>query len=209
MEKYDVKKAYKDLYSPGRRDFALVTVPRFGYFAVDGHGDPNTATEYSEALEALYSVSYATKFASKKELDRDFVVGPLEGLWRADDPEVFVTRDKSSWDWTMMISQPEWITETELSESIDAVRAKAVRAKKEIAALDKVRFLELEEGLSVQILHVGSYDDEAPTLDRLHNTFIPSNGLSFNGDHHEIYLSDARRTPPEKLKTVLRQPVSR
>ena len=109
----------------------------------------------------------------------------------------------------MMISQPEWITETELSASIDAVRAKAVRAKKEIAALDKVRFLELEEGLSVQILHVGSYDDEAPTLDRLHNTFIPSNGLSFNGDHHEIYLSDARRTPPEKLKTVLRQPVSR
>ena len=173
MEKYDVKKAYKDLYSPGRRDFALVTVPRFGYFAVDGHGDPNTATEYSEALEALYSVSYPTKFASKKELDRDFVVGPLEGLWRADDPEVFVTRDKSSWDWTMMISQPEWITETELSASIDAVRAKVVRAKKEIAALDKVRFLELEEGLSVQILHVGSYDDEAPTLDRLHNTFIP------------------------------------
>jgi len=110
MEKYDVKKVYKELYSPGRRDFALVTVPRFGYFAVDGHGDPNTATEYADALEALYSVSYSTKFASKKELDRDFVVGPLEGLWRADDPEVFVTRDKASWDWTMMISQPEWIT---------------------------------------------------------------------------------------------------
>ena len=209
MEKYDVKKVYKELYSPGRRDFALVTVPRFGYFAVDGHGDPNTATEYADALEALYSVSYSTKFASKKELDRDFVVGPLEGLWRADDPEVFVTRDKASWDWTMMISQPEWITQAELSAAIASVRAKAVRAKKNVAALDKVRFLELEEGLSVQILHVGSYDDEAPTLDRLHNTFIPSNGLSFNGDHHEIYLSDARRTSPEKLKTVLRQPVSR
>lgn len=204
MEKFDVKKAYKELYAPSRRDFSLVTVPRFSYFAVDGHGDPNTATEYSEALEALYAGSYATKFASKKELDRDYVVGPLEGLWRADDPEVFVTRDKASWDWTMMISQPEWITSAELTASIAAVGA-----KKNLAALDKVRFLELEEGLSVQILHIGSYDDEAPTLDRLHNTFIPANNLSFNGDHHEIYLSDARRTQPEKLKTVLRQPVSR
>ena len=204
MEKFDVKKAYKELYAPSRRDFSLVTVPCFGYFAVDGHGNPNTATEYSEALEALYALSYATKFASKKEMDRDFVVGPLEGLWRADDPEVFVTRDKASWDWTMMITQPEWITSAELSASIASVGA-----KKNLAALDKVRFLELEEGLSVQILHIGSYDDEAPTLDRLHNTFIPANGLSFNGDHHEIYLSDARRTQPEKLKTVLRQPVSR
>lgn len=204
MEKFDIKKAYKELYAPSRRDFSLVTVPRFSYFAVDGHGDPNIATEYSEALEALYAVSYAAKFASKKELDRDYVVGPLEGLWRADDPEVFVTRDKGSWDWTMMISQPKWITSTELTASIAAVGA-----KKNLAALDKVRFLELEEGLSVQILHIGSYDDEAPTLDRLHNTFIPANNLSFNGDHHEIYLSDARRTQPEKLKTVLRQPVSR
>ncbi|MGG7101960.1 GyrI-like domain-containing protein [Rhodococcus sp. 24CO] len=204
MEKFDVKKAYKELYAPSRRDFSLVTVPCFSYFAVDGHGDPNTATEYSEALEALYAVSYATKFASKKELGRDYVVGPLEGLWRADDLEVFVTRDKASWDWTMMISQPEWITSAELTASIAAVGA-----KKSLAALDKVRFLELEEGLSVQILHIGSYDDEAPTLERLHNTFIPANNLRFNGDHHEIYLSDARRTQPEKLKTVLRQPVSR
>ncbi|MFD0591772.1 GyrI-like domain-containing protein [Catellatospora coxensis] len=180
----------------------MVDVPELRYIAVDGHGDPNTATAYPEAVEALFTTAYTLKFASKKGLGRDFVVGPLEGLWRADDPQAFVTRDKQAWSWTMMISQPDWITE-------DMVRAAVAEAakKKDNPALAGVRLISLTEGRSVQILHVGSYDDEAPTLDRLHHRYLPDNGLTFNGDHHEIYLSDARRTEPAKLKTILRQPV--
>ncbi|PWC06074.1 GyrI-like domain-containing protein [Mycetocola zhujimingii] len=202
MDKYDVKVALKELYSPSSKDFSLVDVPQMHYLAIDGHGDPNTSPEYAAAIEALYPVAYALKFGSKKELGRDFVVAPLEGLWRADDPAVFTQRQKDAWDWTMMISLPDWIT----AEMTDAAIT-AMKTKKGIPAVDQLRLLELAEGTSVQILHIGSYDDEAPTLAKLHDEFMPTNGLTFNGDHHEIYLSDPRRTAPEKLKTILRQPV--
>lgn len=202
MEKYDVKAARKELFSPPSKNFTIVEVPRTQYLAIDGHGDPNTAPAYAAALEALYGTAYTLKFESKKSLSRDFVVAPLEGLWRAGDMEVFVTRDKSSWDWTMMISQPDWITEEMVAAAITALSA-----KKNLPALDLLSLITLDEGMSVQILHIGPYDDEAPTLDRLHHEYIPENGLTFNGDHHEIYLSDARRTDPAKLKTILRQPV--
>lgn len=149
-----------------------------------------------------YGVAYSLKFASKNTLGRDFVVGPLEGLWRADDPAAFLTRRKDSWEWTMMISQPDWITEALVRAAVDTVAK-----KKQNDALRELRLLTLTEGTCVQILHIGSYDDEAPTLDRLHNGYLPDNGLTFNGDHHEIYLSDARRTAPAKLRTILRQPV--
>lgn len=201
-EKYDVKRAYRELYAPSAREFTLVDVPPMRYLAVDGHGDPNTAAEYADAVEALFSVAYAVKFRSRKELGRDFVVAPLEGLWRADDPAAFVARDKGSWDWTMLIAQPDWIDEALVAEAIAAARAKGDRP-----ALGLVRFRELHEGPSAQILHVGSYDAEAPTLAHLHDEWMPQHGLTFAGDHHEIYLSDARRTAPEKLRTVLRQPV--
>ncbi|MEV4414113.1 GyrI-like domain-containing protein [Catellatospora sp. NPDC049609] len=202
VDKYDIKKAHRELYAPSAKDFAIVDVPELRYLAVDGHGDPNTTAAYTDAVEALFTVAYTLKFASKKTLGRDFVVGPLEGLWRADDPSAFVRRDKDAWSWTMLISQPDWITE-------DMVRAAVAGAagKKDNPALARVRVLSLVEGRSVQILHLGSYDDEAPTLDRLHRQYLPDNGLTFNGDHHEIYLSDPRRTEPHKLKTVLRQPV--
>ncbi|GHJ42918.1 hypothetical protein Cs7R123_02600 [Catellatospora sp. TT07R-123] len=202
MDKYDIKRARRELYAPPAKDFVLVDVPELRYLAVDGHGDPNTSTAYAEAVEALFTVAYTLKFTSKKTLDRDFVVGPLEGLWRADDPAVFVTRDKAAWSWTMLISQPDWITE-------DLVRTAVADAagKKDNPALGGVRLLSLTEGTCVQILHVGSYDDEAPTLDRLHRSYLPAHGLTFNGDHHEIYLSDPRRTEPAKCKTILRQPV--
>ncbi|MFD9965293.1 GyrI-like domain-containing protein [Amycolatopsis sp. NPDC058986] len=202
VDKYDIKKAHRALYSPSSKEFTVVEVPEFRYIAVDGRGDPNTATAYANAVEALYGVAYALKFASKKTLGRDFVVGPLEGLWRADDPSVFLTRRKEAWEWTMMISQPDWITEDMVEAAIDTVAR-----KKENAALGDVRPRTLAEGTCVQILHIGSYDDETPTLDRLHHHYLPGNGLTFNGDHHEIYLSDARRTAPARLKTVLRQPV--
>lgn len=201
-EKYDVKRAYRELYAPSARGFTLVDVPPMRYLAVDGHGDPNTAAEYAEAVEALFSVAYAVKFRSRKELGRDFVVAPLEGLWRADDPAAFVARDKSAWDWTLLIAQPDWIDEALVAEAVAAARAKGDRP-----ALALVRLRELHEGPSAQILHIGSYDDETPTLARLHDEWMPQHGLTFAGDHHEIYLSDARRTAPEKLRTILRQPV--
>lgn len=201
-DKYEVKKVHKNLYAPPKTDFVLVTVPPLTYLAVDGHGDPNTSTAYKEALEALYGLSFTTKFASKKQLNRDYAVGPLEGLWRAGDLCAFTDGDKAAWDWTMLIWLPEWIDEAFLEES----RA-VLAAKKNPVALPLVHRLALDEGLSAQILHIGSYDDEAPTLARLHNEYMPAHGLTFNGDHHEIYLGDPRRTAPEKLKTVLRQPV--
>ena len=201
-DKYDLKRAHRELYAPSAKDFVVVDVPPMTYLAVDGSGDPNTSPEYAEAVEALFSVGYAVKFRSKKALGRDFVVGPLEGLWRAEDPAAFVTRDKASWSWTMLIAQPEWIDEALVTEAVATVRAKG-----EKAALDRLRVDRLHEGRSVQILHVGSYDDEAPTLARLHDEWMPQHGLTFNGDHHEIYLSDARRTAPAKLRTILRQPV--
>jgi hypothetical protein len=202
VEKYDVKRAHKALYAPSATEFDLVEVPSMTYLAVDGHGDPNLSHDYADAIEALYGVSYALKFDSKNALGRDFVVAPLEGLWRADDPSVFAARDKASWDWTMLISQPDWITEAQVESAIDKARA-----KKPNPALERLRMLPLAEGASVQILHIGPYDEEAPTLHRLHHEYFPAHGLTFNGDHHEIYLSDARRTAPAKLRTILRQPV--
>ena len=200
MDKYDVRKQFKELYAPRARDFEVVTVPPLKYLMLDGQGNPGTAPAYAAALEALYSVSYAVKFASK-HAGRDYVVGPLEGLWTADDPGAFTRGDKDSWKWTMMIPQPDWITAADVRDGI----AKA--AAKKVSGLDKLRLETLDEGLSVQILHIGSYDDEAPTLHRLHTGFMPANGFGFAGPHHEIYLSDARRVAPEKLKTILRQPV--
>ncbi|MBT2499202.1 GyrI-like domain-containing protein [Agromyces sp. ISL-38] len=200
-EKYDVKRAHRELYSPSAREFAMVDVPPMRYLAIDGHGDPNSAQDYADAVVALYSVAYAVKFRSKREFGRDFVVAPLEGLWRADDPDVFITRDKSAWSWTMLISQPDWISEEHVGEAI-AANAKAPRP-----ALDRLRLERIHEGTAVQILHLGSYDDETATLERLHDEWMPAHGLTFNGDHHEIYLSDPRRTSPEKLRTILRQPV--
>ncbi|MEU6642720.1 GyrI-like domain-containing protein [Saccharomonospora sp. NPDC046836] len=203
MDKYDIKKTHRELYSPPSKEFTVVDVPAFRYVVVDGRGDPNTSSAYAQAVEALYGVAYALKFASKRTLGRDFVVAPLEGLWRADDPTVFVKRRKEDWAWTMMISQPDWITDDLVHAAVDNVAK-----KKENPALAAVRLCTLVEGTCVQILHIGSYDDETPTLDRLHNHYLPANGLTFNGDHHEIYLSDARRTAPAKLRTILRQPVT-
>lgn len=202
MDKYDVKKAHKTLYSSPSKDFTVVDVPDLQYIAVDGRGDPNTSSAYADAIEALYGIAYTLKFASKKTLGKDFVVGPLEGLWRADDPEAFVARRKEDWEWTMLISQPDWVTEDMVRSAMENVAK-----KKGSPVAEKARLLTLSEGTCVQILHIGSYDDETPTLDRLHHRFMPENGLTFNGDHHEIYLSDPRRTEAAKLKTILRQPV--
>jgi hypothetical protein len=202
VSKVDFKKELKELYSPPKR-FVIVDVPDLQFLMVDGHGDPNVAQEYQDALEALYALAYKLKFISKQQMGKDYVVPPLEGLWWAEDMETFTSaRDKSQWDWTMMIMTPEWISSEIFIETLELVRK-----GKNPRALDKVRLESYHEGLSVQILHVGSYDEEGPTLMKLHQEFLPENGFIENGKHHEIYLGDPRRIAPEKLKTVLRQPV--
>lgn len=197
-ENYDIKRALKHLYAPKADAFVEVDVPEQAYLMVDGYGDPNTSTAYAEAIELLYGLSYGCRFTAKDLLGRVHTVGPLEALWWAEDPADFVARRKEAWSWTAMIAQPEWITQQIVDEAL---------LRKPIAASDRIRLATLTEGRSVQILHVGSYDDEGPTLARLHDEYMPSNGLTFSGHHHEIYLSDARRVEPAKLRTVLRQPV--
>lgn len=204
MQTYDIKRHRRDLYAPSSADFQIVEVPPLDFLMVDGHGDPNTSTSYREAVEALYTASYAVRAAAKAALGRVHTVSPLEGLWTADDLAVYRTRDKGAWHWTMMIAQPTWIT-ADLAE--DALTA--ARRRRGLPALDLLRLERYPEGRSVQILHVGSYDDEAPTLERLHEEFLPAHGLQPTGRHHEIYLSDPRRTEPARLRTILRQPVGR
>ena len=204
MSKVDFKKELKELYFPPKK-FVIVDVPEMQFLMVDGHGDPNVTQEYQDALEALYAVAYKIKFMSKVQLGKDYVVPPLEGLWWAEDMETFTSnRDKSQWDWTMMIMTPGWIDGEMFTSAFEAVRI-----GKNLAALEKLRMESYHEGMSVQIMHIGSYDDEGPTLMKLHQEFLPGNGYKENGKHHEIYLGDPRRVAPEKLKTVLRQPVKK
>lgn len=203
-DKVDLKRRL-DAYQAKRDEFRIVDVPAMQYVMVDGHGDPNRSPLYVAAVEVLYRVSYALKFASKRELGRDYVVMPLEGLWWADDMETFTSRrDKARWHWTMMVMTPDWISGDLFAKVIQQVRAQEPPPR-----LDELRLVSLTEGLGVQTLHLGSYDDEAGVLERMHSEFIPANGLRMTGKHHEIYLSDPRRTAPEKLRTLLRQPVER
>lgn len=201
MSKVDFKKEMKHLYRPSAREVSVVDVPPMNFLMVDGTGDPNLSQEYQQAMEVLFSLSYALKFRVKGSIGADYVVMPLEGLWWTDDPHQFNIDNKEIWRWTAMIMQPEYVTD----ELFEEVRAE-VRKKKDLVALDEVRFEPYHEGLSVQIMHIGPYAAEEPTIARLHR-FITENGYELNGKHHEIYLSDPRRTAPEKLKTVIRQPV--
>lgn len=204
MIKVDFKKELKHLYGPSTKEFVVVDVPPMRFLMLDGRGDPNTAQEYQDALEALYAVAFKAKFLSKKQEGKDYVVPPLEGLWWAEDMEAFAAaRDKSAWEWTMMIMQPDWVT----ADMFEAAVAQ-VEKQKNPPALPKLRLETYHEGLSVQILHLGSYDDEGPTIARMHGEFMPANGYDPAGRHHEIYLSDPRRVAPDKLRTVLRQPVT-
>jgi len=201
--KLDVKKDL-DAYRAQRGRFRVLDVPDLRYLMVDGRGDPNTSAAFTGAVEALYPVAYAVKFASKRD-GLDYVVPPLEGLWWADDMAAFTgARDKGRWDWTMLLMVPHEVAE----EVVDAAIAQVGARKERPARLDDVRFETLSEGRCVQTLHVGSFDDEAPVLAELHDEFIPANGLRMSGKHHEIYLSDFRRVPPARQRTILRQPVA-
>ncbi|MFQ5340993.1 MAG: GyrI-like domain-containing protein [Anaerolineae bacterium] len=202
MSKVDFKKDLKHLYNPPKSKFTIVDVPAMNFLMIDGHGDPNNNPAFQDISDALYGMAYTVKFALKAQ-GMDYVVPPLEGLWWMENMGEFSLEAKDQWLWTLMIMQPEWATPEVLEE------ARATLAhKKNPPALPSLRFETYAEGLSVQIMYVGPYADEGPTIARMH-AFIEAEGYEPNGKHHEIYLSDPRRTAPEKLKTVIRQPIRR
>ena len=202
MKKIDYKKKLKHLYGPSSKKVVIVEVPPMNYFMVDGEGGP-AAESYQQAIEALYGLSFTVKFDVKKGVGLDYTVMPLEGLWWAKDITAFSADRKDEWLWKMMIMQPDYVT----TKHVNAA-TKQLREKKNPLALDKIRFESYHEGPSVQILHIGPYDDEGPTIAQMHK-FIDENGYQLHMKHHEIYLSDPRRSKPEKLKTVLRQPITK
>lgn len=201
-QKIDLKKEFGFLYKTSAKEFTFVDVPPMNFLMIDGHGNPNTAPAYGAAVEALYTLAYTLKF-SLKPLGYDFSVAPLEGLWWMPDMNEFTVKNKDNWDWSMMIAQPEFVT----SEMVEAARLTAIK-RKGLPTLSKVRLECYHEGRSVQILYFGAYADEGPTILRMH-AFIKESGHALTGKHHEIYLGDPRRNPPEKLKTIIRQPVGR
>jgi hypothetical protein len=203
MEIIDYKKMLKNLYLPSAKEIVCVDVPDMNFLMVDGEGDPNTAQSFKDAIEALYPVSYTLKFMVKKgDLGIDYGVMPLEALWWSDDPAAFVAGNKAAWKWTVMIMQPEFITKEMVGKAIEEVAK-----KKKSVALPPVRFETFREGKTAQTLHIGPFSEEGPTIEKVH-AFIKSLGSQKTGKHHEIYLSDLRRTAPEKWKTIIRQPMS-
>ena len=201
MEKIDFKKSLKTFYTSRVGMFDVVQIPPMQFLKADGEGDPNTSPAYRDAVQWLYSTSYAMKFASKADLDKDYVVPPLEGLWTADDPASFILREKDRWRWTMMIMVPDFVMPKQFDNALEKARLKLGQPPQSL------RLEPYAEGLSLQTLHIGSYDDEGPILARLHDDEMTRRGVTFNGPHHEIYLSDPRKTEPNRLKTILRQPV--
>jgi hypothetical protein len=200
-KKLDLRKELKQLYSPSAKIVSEVKVPRFIYLMIDGHGDPNTSAEYAAAVEALFSVSYTAKFMVKKgPTQQDYAVMPLEGLWWADDHSAFVANDRTHWRWTMMILQPSCVTRTVLR----AAMAEVLK-KKALPAVSKLRIESFAEGRCAQILHVGPFTAEGPTIMRLHEYIDAHSAL--RGKHHEIYLTDIRRAQPSRWKTIIRQPM--
>jgi len=203
MEKVDYKKKLKTLYKASAGKIEIVDVPQMNFLMVDGQGNPNTSQSFSDAVAALFSLAYTLKFMVKKgDIGIDYGVLPLEALWWANDMSAFTKGNKDDWQWTVMIMQPELIT----NEMVEGA-VKEVARKKKAAALSLVRFGSFKEAKAAQTLHVGPFSEEGPTIEKLH-LFIEENGCQRIGKHHEIYLSDIRRAAPEKWKTIIRQPMS-
>ena len=202
MTTRDLKRELKHLYHASARAVVQVDVPPLRYLTVDGAGDPNTTPAYAEAVEALFSVSYTAKFMVKRgPLGLDYKVMPLEGLWWADDHAAFAANDRAKWKWTMMILQPDIVA----ADVLEAARAEVIR-KKALPAMDRLRLEVFHEGPCAQILHVGPFTEEGPTIQRVHD-FITARG-ALAGKHHEIYLSDIRRADPARWRTIIRQPLA-
>lgn len=205
MTTIDLRKELKSLYRPGTKEIAVVQVPAMNFLMIDGAGNPNTSREYAAALGALYTVAYTLKFAVKRgPLAVDYPVMPLEGLWWADDMDAFTPgkTDKDAWKWTMMIMQPDFTNPAMVADAVEDAK----KRKGDMPALSLLRFGRFEEGLAAQIMFTGAYADEGPVIMRIHE-FIERTGRVISGKHHEIYISDPNRTAPDKLKTVIRQPM--
>lgn len=203
MKKLNLRKDLKHLYFPSAKEVEVIQVPKFNYLMIDGSGDPNVSLEFQEAVQALYAASYTLKFMIKKEKKIDYPVMALEGLWWSPNMMGLNMEQKSEWKWTLMILQPKTVTKALFRKAV-----KQATERKGLAALGKLRLESFTEGLSVQIMHIGPYAAEVPTIEKLHG-FAKDRGLELRGKHHEIYLSDPRKAKPEKMRTVIRQPVQK
>lgn len=202
MDKLDLRKRLMHLYQPPAKQVTQVVVPEMNYLMLDGNGDPNTSQEYRDGVQGLFNLSYTLKFMVKKgALAIDYSVLPLEGLWWAEDMAEFSITDKSNWQWTMMMAQPDFINPGMVAEAMQAIMRKS-----NPPLLEQVRLESLSEGLCAQIMHIGPFSAEGPTIERLHQ-YIADAGYQRRGKHHEIYLSDIRKAAPEKWRTVIRQPM--
>lgn len=214
MNKLDYKKEYKDLYMP-KRTPSIVNIPKMNFITVKGKGNPNTSSDYKMALEILYGLSFTIKMSkmSKDPKDKiagyfEYVVPPLEGLWWIEDEyfDGMNIKDKDKFSWYSMIRQPEFVT----AEVFERAKEKLIHKKTDLD-LSNTSFKSIEEGLCVQIMHMGSYDDEIHSIKKM-NEFILKEGyktdISKNRLHHEIYLSDPRKVKNiNNLKTVIRHPI--
>lgn len=200
MASIDLTKTYRESYT-AKDTPAVVEIPERPFLMIDGEGDPNTSVAYREALETLYPLAYGLRAEIKKQTGDGYKVMPLEGLWWVPDMSTFTIDDKSDWLWTAMICVPDLATAAMADEVIPTVTA-----NKKLLAGDKASLESFGDGRSAQILHVGPYAGEAPTIEILHR-FIADNGWRRIGKHHEIYLSDPRRSAPAKLRTIIRQPI--
>jgi hypothetical protein len=199
MAKIDCKKELKQLYNPSTKEVSFVEVPDMNFLMIDGEGAPSSQ-QYMDAIQTIYPVSYALKFMVKKEQGIDFGVMPLEGLWWMDDMTQFSVDRKDEWKWTSMIMQPKYVTIEDFKTALEQVK------KKNLPANNKIRFECYPEGKAAQIMHLGPYSTEGSNVQKIHEA-IKAAGHQLSGKHHEIYLGDPRKTAPEKLKTVLRQPM--
>lgn len=199
MAKIDMKKDMKHLYTAGKEP-AIVTVPEITFIAYDGQGDPNTSKEFQDSMGVIFGLAYTIKFMCKG-MEKDFVVMPLEGLWWTDDMSDFSVANKEIWKWTVMIALPDFIDIGIFNEA-----KQKLFAKKKLSNIDKARLEKYEDGLSAQILHMGPYAEEQPTIEKLH-VFIKEQGYRMHKKHREIYFNSPERVIPEKLKTIIRQPI--
>ena len=202
--KMDLRKELKHPYRPPTKEVVEVEVPEMNFLQIDGEGDPNTSEAFREATEAIYSISYALKFAVKKDQGIDFGVMPLEGMWWTEGEKTDleeIQADRSLWKWNLLIMQPEWVTQERFERALASTQK-----KKNLAALSRIRFESFHEGRAAQVMHVGPFAEERPTIERI-DQFIQERGLKHRGRHHEIYLNDFRRTAPENLKTIIRYPI--
>ena len=201
MEKIDLKKELKHLYNPSAKEISAVDVPAMNFLLVNGEGAPSSS-QYVEAIEALFSVSYPLKFMVKKSIGVDFSVMPLEGLWWVDDMTKFSSDRKDEWKWTAMIMQPKYVSANDVKLAVEQVKK-----KKNLPALPMVRFENFKEGPAAQIMYVGPFSAEGPTIAKIH-AYIQKSGHVLSGKHHEIYLNNPATTAPEKLKSIIRQPMT-